>query len=101
MTFEPASGFSFYVDIDFSVFLFFRSLREKGQPAYELIERIINALVNKTHFNITPISVELFYHESGEFSFRILCKANARYVVPQEEEPLTRQITFEEVSNEV
>jgi len=100
VTFSPISAFSFSVDCDFSVFLFFRSLREKGQGAYEFIESIISALVNKTYFNITPLSIELFYHESGEFSFRIAFKANGRYVVPQEEEPLTTRITYFEKQDE-
>jgi hypothetical protein len=91
--FEPDSFFAFSVDFDVSVFLFYRSLREKGQGAYELLEKILSALSLKTQFNLVPQGIELYYHESGEFAFLLSFKANGRFVVPQEEEPLTKHIT--------
>jgi len=42
--FERIASFAFSVDFDVSVFLFYRSLREKGQGAYELLERILTVL---------------------------------------------------------
>ncbi len=95
LDFTAISSHSFIVDADFSVFVFFRSLQGKVQNAYELIENVLRALVNKTQFNIEPRQIELFYHESGEFAWRLSCKAELRYVVPAEEEPLTRRITYE------
>jgi hypothetical protein len=94
--FEPVSGFAFSVDFEVSVFLFYRSLREKGQGAYELLERILTALSLKTQFNLVPQGIELYYHESGEFAFLLSFKGNGRFVVPQEEEPLTARITVYE-----
>jgi len=93
---EPVSSFAFSVDFDISVFLFYRSLREKGQGAYELLERILSALSLKTQFNLVPQGIELYYHESGEFAFLLSFKGNGRFVVPQEEEPLTTRITVYE-----
>ncbi|MFZ8864074.1 MAG: hypothetical protein ACO2PP_26710 [Thermocrinis sp.] len=94
--FESVSSFAFSVDFDVSVFLFYRSLREKGQGAYELLERILSALSLKTQFNLIPQGIELYYHESGEFAFLLSFKGNGRFVVPQEEEPLTTRITVYE-----
>jgi hypothetical protein len=93
---EPVSSFAFSVDFEVSVFLFYRSLREKGQGAYELLERILTALSLKTQFNLIPQGIELYYHESGEFAFLLSFKGNGRFVVPQEEEPLTTRITVYE-----
>jgi len=101
--FERIASFAFSVDFDVSVFLFYRSLREKGQGAYELLERILTALSLKTQFNLVPQAIELYYHESGEFAFLLSFKANARFIVPQEE-PLTKRITVydgEELVSEV
>jgi len=94
--FEPVSSFAFSVDFEVSVFLFYRSLREKGQGAYELLERILSTLSLKTQFNLVPQGIELYYHESGEFAFLLSFKGNGRFVVPQEEEPLTTRITVYE-----
>ena len=94
--FEPVSSFAFSVDFEVSVFLFYRSLREKGQGAYELLERILSALSLKTQFNLVPQGIELYYHESGEFAFLLSFKGNGRLVVPPEEEPLTTRITVYE-----
>jgi hypothetical protein len=91
--FDPLASFAFSVDFEVSVFLFYRSLREKGQGAYELLEKILSALSLKTQFNLVPQGIELYYHESGEFAFLLSFKGNARFVVPQEEEPLTKRIT--------
>jgi hypothetical protein len=102
--FEPVSSFAFSVDFEVSVFLFYRSLREKGQGAYELLERILSALSLKTQFNLVPQGIELYYHESGEFAFLLSFRGNGRFVVPQEEEPLTTRITVyegEELVSEV
>jgi hypothetical protein len=96
-SFEPISSYSFYVDYSFSVILFFKSLREEGQGAYPLITSIINTLVKQTQYDAMPIRVELLAHESGDFVYRISFKANGRYVVPQQEEPLTTLISMEEV----
>jgi len=93
---EPVSSFAFSVDFEVSVFLFYRSLREKGQGAYELLERILSTLSLKTQFNLIPQGIELYYHESGEFAFLLSFKGNGRFVVPQEEEPLTTRITVYE-----
>jgi hypothetical protein len=94
--FEPVSNFAFSADFEVSVFLFYRSLREKGQGAYELLERILTALSLKTQFNLIPQGIELYYHESGEFAFLLSFKGNGRFVVPQEEEPLPTRITVYE-----
>jgi len=102
--FERIASFAFSVDFDVSVFLFYRSLREKGQGAYELLERILTVLSLKTQFNLVPQGIELYYHESGEFAFLLSFKGNGRFVVPQEEEPLTTRITVyggEELVSEV
>ena len=96
-SFEPISSYSFYVDYSFSVLLFFKSLREEGQGAYPLITSIINTLVKQTQYNAMPVKIELLAHESGDFVYRISFKANGRYVVPQQEEPLTTLINMEEV----
>jgi len=95
LNFTPISSHAFIVVADFSVFVFFRSLQGKVQNAYTLVENTLRALVNKTQFNLEPQEIELFYNESGEFAWRISCKAELRYVVPTEEEPLTRRITYE------
>jgi hypothetical protein len=94
--FERIASFAFSVDFEVSVFLFYRSLREKGQGAYEILERILTALSLKTQFNLVPQGIELYYHESGEFAFLLSFKGNGRFVVPQEEEPLTTRITVYE-----
>jgi len=94
--FEPVSGFAFSVDFEVSVFLFYRSLREKGQGAYELLERILSVLSLKTQFNLVPQGIELYYHESGEFAFFLSFRGNGRFVVPQEEEQVTTRITVYE-----
>ena len=102
--FEPVSSFAFSVDFEVSVFLFYRSLREKGQGAYELLEKILSTLSLKTQFNLVPQGIELYYHESGEFAFLLSFKGNGRFVAPQEEEPLTTCITVyegEELVSEV
>jgi hypothetical protein len=96
-SFEPISQYSFFVDYSFSVILFFKSLREEGQGAYPLITNIINTLVKQTQYNALPTKIELLAHESGDFVYRISFKANGRYVVPQQEEPLTTLINMEEV----
>jgi len=96
-SFEAISSYSFYVDYSFSVILFFKSLREKGQGAYPLITSIINTLVKQTQYNALPTKIELLAHESGDFVYRISFKADGRYVVPQQEEPLTTLINMEEV----
>jgi hypothetical protein len=44
-----------------------------------------------------PTKIELLAHESGDFVYRISFKANGRYVVPQQEEPLTTLINMEEM----
>ena len=94
--FEPVSSFAFSVDFEVSVFLFYRSLREKGQGAYELLEKILSTLSLKTQFNLVPQGIELYYHESGEFAFLLSFRGNGRFIVPQEEEPLTTRITVYE-----
>jgi len=102
--FDPLASFAFSVDFEVSVFLFYRSLREKGQGAYELLEKILSALSLKTQFNLVPQGIELYYHESGEFAFFLSFKGNGRFIVPQEEEPLTKRITVyndEELVSEV
>jgi hypothetical protein len=94
--FERIASFAFSVDFEVSVFLFYRSLREKGQGAYEILERILTALSLKTQFNLVPQGIELYYHESGEFAFLLSFKGNGRFVVPQEEELLITRITVYE-----
>jgi len=95
-SFEPISSYSFYVDYSFSVILFFKSLREKGQGAYPLLTSIINTLVKQTQYNALPTRIELLAHESGDFVYRINFKANGRYVVPHQEEPSTDLTNMEE-----
>jgi hypothetical protein len=95
--FEPISSYSFIVDYSFSVILFFKSLREEGQGAYPLITKLINVIVKQTQYNAMPAKIDLLAHESGDFVYRLSFKANGRYVVPQQEEPLITKISTEEM----
>jgi len=93
--FQPLSPFSFETKFQFSALLFFKSLREEGQGAYPLITNIINALVKQTQYNIEPVKVDLLAHQSGDFVYRLIFKANGRYVVPYPDDVIVSQINME------
>ena len=93
--FQPLSPYSFETKFQFSALLFFKALREEGQGAYPLITNIVNALVKQTQYNVEPVKVDLLAHESGSFVYRLIFKANGRYVVPYPDETLITQINME------
>lgn len=90
-----------------SCLVFFRSLRDKGQGAYEVIETILNAIsgYEAWGFDLRVKTVKLLYHEAGEFCYQIQFAGYGKYIVPYEEEvTLTRRITTyegEELSSDV
>ena len=93
--FQALSPYAFETKFQFSALLFFKALREEGQGAYPLITNIINTLVKQTQYNIEPVKIDLLAHESGSFVYRLIFKANGRYVVPYPEEPVITQINME------
>ena len=99
MEFEPVS-LAYKVMGQISILLFFRNLRDEGQGAYPLIAKVINTLSNKiaNGFLIKPASVNLLYHEAGEFAYQLTFKAEGRWVIPEGDEPIVKVITFEEVA---
>ena len=93
--FQPLSPYSFETKFQFSALLFFKALREEGQGAYPLITNIINTLVKQTQYNIEPVKIDLLAHESGSFVYRLIFKANGRYVVPYPDDVTVSQINME------
>lgn len=79
-----------------SVLIFFRNLRDESQGAYPLIAKVINTLSNKiaNRFVIRPVSVNLLYHEAGEFAYQLIFKAEGKWVIPEEDEVIVKVISF-------
>ncbi len=81
------------------VLVFWRSLRDVGQGAYEIIERVINALSGYKAFGFDLIvkSLNLLYHEAGEFCYQIQFVGYGKYIVAEDvSEVLTTRIkTYE------
>lgn len=82
-----------------SCLVFFRSLRDYGQGAYEIIETVMTALTGfeAWGFDIRIKSVKLMYHESAEFCYQIQFTGYGKYIVsPEEPEILVTRIrTYE------
>lgn len=95
---EKTTGYSFNLKAHVAIVLFFRSLRDEGKGAYPIIKTIIDTITNKTAngFFLTPKDITLLYHESGEFAYKLTFTAEGKYIVPQEPEPLVKEITIEE-----
>lgn len=93
--FQPLSPYSYETKFQFSALLFFKALREEAEGAYPLITNIINALVQQTDYNVEPVKVDLLAHESGSFVYRLIFKANGRYVVPYTDDVIVSQINVE------
>ncbi|WP_028844727.1 hypothetical protein [Thermodesulfovibrio thiophilus] len=70
-----------------SCLVFFRSLKEKGQGAYEVIENILNAITGfeAWGFDLRIKSVKLMYHESAEFCYQIQFTGYGKYIVSLED----------------
>jgi len=93
--FQALSPYSFETKFQFSALLFFKALREEAEGAYPLITNIINALAKQTQYNVEPVKVDLLAHESGSFVYRLIFKANGRYVVPYPDDVTVTQISME------
>jgi len=91
---------SYQVKATLSIILFFRSLRDEASGAYPILRNILSALSSKTlaGYILRPQNLELLYHESGEFAYRLSFDAEGMFIVPQEPEPVTVEITVEDVS---
>lgn len=79
-----------------SLLVFFRSLRDKGSGAYEIIEKAIKAITGQTlsGFDLRLQGLSLMYHESGEFCFQVRFVGYGKYVVDLDDvEPLVKRIT--------
>ncbi|MEJ5227183.1 hypothetical protein [Thermodesulfovibrio sp.] len=79
-----------------SLLVFFRSLRDRGSGAYELIEKAIKAITGVTlsGFDLRLQGLSLMYHESGEFCYQVKFTGYGKYVVELDEiEPLVKRIT--------
>lgn len=92
---EQLSLNHYTVNARFSLLVFFRSLKEKGQGAYSLVENIINTLCTTLPFgfSLSLISIDLLYHQSSEFCYQIKFNANGKYLISIPEEELVRRIT--------
>jgi hypothetical protein len=89
--------------VDLSFLIFFRSLREKGQGAYTLIENILNLLCGKTFsgFDLRVQNLSLLYQEAGDFCYQLKFAGYGKFTVDYtEEEPITRRITTYEGENQ-
>jgi hypothetical protein len=90
-----------------SCLVFFRSLRDKGQGAYYIIEVILQSIADYEAwgFDIRVKSIKLMYQEAGEFCYQIQFVGHGKYIACEEElETLTTKITTyegEEFSTEV
>jgi len=104
---EMQSPYTYGTSITGSVILFFQSLKDIGQGAYPILERIINSLsgFDAAGYELRIRRVELLFHEGIDFAYQIQIEGLGRYVVPFEEyEPLTTKITTyegEELTSEV
>jgi hypothetical protein len=69
--------------IRFIVLIFFRSLRDKGQGAYGLIEQVLKILSGYHVYGFTfePLQVALLYHELGEFAYQVSFEGSGRFVL--------------------
>lgn len=83
---------------EFSLLVFFRSLKEKGQGAYYIIEDIINKLCTKipNGFSLSLLNINLLQHQSSEFCWQIKFKAMGKYIITVPEEELVKRITLYE-----
>jgi hypothetical protein len=90
---------TYFAKVKVSLLVFFRSLKDRGQGAYKVIEKSIKALVGTVNgFDMRLEKVSLMYHEAGEFCYQVSFVGYGRFVVELDErEPLVQQITFEEV----
>ncbi|MDI6865762.1 hypothetical protein [Thermodesulfovibrio yellowstonii] len=79
-----------------SLLVFFRSLRDKGSGAYEIIEKAIRAITGAilAGFDLRLQGLSLMYHDSGEFCYHVRFIGYGKYVVELDEvEPLVKRIT--------
>lgn len=92
---EQLSLNHYIANAKFSLLVFFRSLKEKGQGAYSLIENIINSLCTSlpSGFTLSLLGIDLLYHQSAEFCYQIKFNANGKYIISITEEELVRRIT--------
>jgi hypothetical protein len=82
--------------VRFSLLVFFRSLRDKGQGAYGIIEDSIKALTGYTAsgYDLRLQNISLMFHEAGEFCYQVRFTGYGKYAVELDEaEPLIKRIT--------
>lgn len=87
---------NYNAEVKLSLLVFFRSLKDKGQGAYEIIENVTKALAGYTAsgFDLRIQSISLMYHESGEFCYQVRFNGYGKYIIEIEEtEPLVKSIT--------
>jgi hypothetical protein len=90
-----------------SCLVFFRSLKDKGQGAYYIIEEILKSIAGYEAwgFDIRLKGIRLMYQEAGEFCYQIQFIGYGKYIAYEvEPEILTTRITTyegEELSTDV
>jgi len=97
---EPVSleGAGFISTFSLSLLVFFRSLRDKGEGAYPIIESLyhLNSYEVNGH-RLTPAGAKLLLSETGEFVYQVSFNAVGRAVIyPDEREVLVKKITLED-----
>lgn len=93
---EKHSPYVYDAKVNLSLLIFFRSLREKGQGAYPLIETLLNLLCGNVFngFDIRVQNLTLLYHEAGDFCYQVKLAGYGKFIVDyREEEQLVRRIT--------
>ncbi len=95
---EPASLSSagFLSTFELSFLVFFKSLRDKGEGAYPIIEKLyqLNSNVINGH-RLTPSGMKLLITETGEFVYQVYFTASGHITIyPEEKEVLTKGITL-------
>lgn len=93
--FEEMHSYVYGVSLKFSLLVFFRSLKDRGEGAYEIIENIVSALAGfeSIGFDIRLKKIDLLSHESGEFCYQIQFVGYGRYVALVDEEQNVKRIT--------